>query len=147
MRRLNMGRFVRSFCCLSSFVVSAGFGPMAHAESDSAGASQWEWSITPYVWLADTSFELKARDQSIGAGEIDSGEIADALDGAFQILIETGQGHWSGFVDFTYLSMSDDQRIELPNLGSLRVDTGSDQYFVDAAIAYWPWPDVSGFNV
>ena len=115
--------------------------------SAALAADSWEWSITPYVWFADTSYELTARDQTISAGEVDFGELADALDGAFQVVAEASHGRWSGFVDFTYLSTSDAQEIDLPVVGSLRADTGSDQYFVDAAVAFWPWRDVSGFNV
>jgi len=140
-----MKRRLQLFCCtLILFAAAAG---NAFAESAAETGSSLEWSITPYLWLADTSFELRASGQDIGAGDVDFGELVDTLDGAFQIVAEAGRDHWSGFVDFTYLSTSDSERIELPGAGSLKVSTTSDQLFADAAIAFWPWPDVSGFNV
>lgn len=126
---------------------SAVVAGSARASSPAAVDGGWEWSVTPYIWFADTSYRLRASDQDLGAGEVDFGEIADTLDGAFQVVVETGRGKWSGFVDFTYLSMSDDQVFDLSGIGSLRVSTKSDQLFVDAAVAFWPWPDVSGFNL
>ena len=139
--------------CAVLLGVAAVLAGDAIAESDPGpgpGPGQgdvWEWSVTPYIWFASTSFELLARDRVIADGDVDFGEIADSLDGAFQILAEVGRKHWSGFVDFTYLSMSDDKLIERPVLGSLELSTKSEQLFVDAAVAYWPWPDVSGFNL
>jgi hypothetical protein len=118
-----------------------------YAAPAAAPEDSLEWSITPYVWLADTSYRLRANGQDIGAGEVDFGEIAETLDGAFQVVAEVGRGRWSGFIDFTYLSMSDDEVIDLPGLGSLQFATKSEQLFVDAAVAFWPWPDVSGFNM
>ena len=119
----------------------------ATANTGPGQGNTWEWSVTPYIWFADTSFELRARDQDIAAGDIDFGEIADKLDGAFQIMAEVGREHWSGFVDFTYLSISDTRPVNLVGLDLLEISTESDQLFVDAAVAYWPWPDVSGFNM
>ena len=128
-------------------IATATIAENARADLTDSATDRWQWSITPYVWLADTSYRLRANDQDIGSGDVDFGEIADMLDGAFQVVAEGGRGRWSGFVDFTYLSTSDDQRTDLPGLGSLKIDTTSEQYFVDAAVAYWPWPDVSGFNM
>lgn len=139
----------RSLWCALLLIAAAGIGAGTRAESDSPEEGSWEWSITPYIWFANTSYLLRADGRDIGAGNVDFGELADTLDGAFQVMAETGRsaGSWSGFVDFTYLSMSDDQLIDLAGLGSLRAVTKSKQLFVDTAVAYWPWKDVSGFNV
>jgi hypothetical protein len=139
----------QSVWCVLLLIAAAGIGEDARAESGTTEKSAWEWSIAPYIWVANTSYTLRANGRDIGAGNVDFGELADTLDGAFQVMAETGRsaGSWSGFVDFTYLSMSDDQLIDLAGLGSLSAATKSKQFFVDAAIAYWPWRDVSGFNV
>ena len=137
--------------CSALLLILALTAENAQAESSTPSETDpqtnWEWSITPYVWLAGTSYKLRANDRDIAAGSIDFGEIADTLDGAFQIIAESGRGRWSGFIDFTYLSMSDSELVDLAGLGSLKVATDSDQLFVDAALAFWPWPAVSGFNI
>lgn len=129
------------------FVAAFGIGAPARAESAAVTVDQWQWSITPYIWFADTSYRLKGDGRDIGSGDVDFGELADSLDGAFQIMAETGGGRWSGFIDFTYISTADEKQIDIAGLGSLRISSDSDQYFVDAAVAYWPWRDVSGFNM
>lgn len=136
---------LQRLCCTLILFAAAAEG--VQAESTTGSGSGLEWSITPYLWLADTSFEFRANGQNIGAGDVDFGELVDTLDAAFQIVAEAGQGHWSGFVDFTYLSTSDSKRIGLTGLDLVKVSTTSDQLFADAAVAYWPWPEVSGFNV
>jgi hypothetical protein len=142
-----MKRDVLCFSCATLLFAAAAFTEEARAASDATPKTGWEWSITPYIWLADTSYKLRANDQDIAEGTIDFGEIADTLDGAFQVVAEARQERWSGFVDFTYLSTSDSQPLDLSGLGLLKISTRSDQLFVDAAVAYWPWPDVSGFNM
>jgi hypothetical protein len=108
-----------------------------------------EWSITPYVWAADTTYKLKSDGEAIGSGEVDFGDLMDTLDASFQVVAEAGpaESRWTAFVDLTYLSTSDDQASALGNIGTVRLDTDSEQVFLDAAIAFWPWRDVSGFNV
>jgi hypothetical protein len=132
---------------LCGILLAAVTAENASAQASATKDSGWEWSVTPYLWLADTSYRLRANDRDIAADEIDFGEILDSLDGAFQVVAETGRGRWSGFIDFTYLSMSDSQMVELSSLGSVKVATKSDQLFADVAIAFWPWVDVSGFNL
>jgi hypothetical protein len=122
----------------------------AQAQAENAeGARAWAWSVTPYVWLTDTSYDLRADGEDIGTGTIDFGELYDTLDAAFQMVAETGRagGRWSGFVDLTYLSTSDDETVDLGGLGTLRLDSESDQLFIDAAIAFWPWRQAGGFNI
>ena len=56
------------------------------------------WSVTPYVWFTDTSYELRADGEDIGTGTIDFGELYETLDSAFQLVVETGRegGRWKG---------------------------------------------------
>jgi len=107
------------------------------------------WSITPYMWATDTTYKLKSDGESIGSGEVDFGDLMDTLDASFQVVVEAGltESRWTAFVDLTYLSTSDDQAFSLGNIGTVRLDTDSEQLYVDAAIAFWPWREVSGFNV
>ena len=108
-----------------------------------------EWSITPYVWAVDTTYKLKSEGTNIGTGEVDFGDLMDTLDAAFQIVAEAGlaESHWTAFVDLTYMSTSDREVMDLNGVGTLHLDADSEQIYVDAAIAYWPWREVSGFNV
>lgn len=111
------------------------------------------WSITPYLWATDTTYELVADGTPVDAGEIDFGDLYDTLDASFQVVVETGtsDGRWSIFADFTYLETSDDETLDIPDdipgIDTLRVDSESEQIYLDAAIAFWPWGEEGGFNV
>ena len=101
------------------------------------------WSITPYIWASDTKFDLKAGDVPFG-GEVKFDDLLDTTDSSFQIVSEVGfaEGHWSAFVDLTYLETSDNYKGQF-----LRVDSDSEQWFADAAIAWWPKGEEGGFSI
>ena len=111
-------------------------------EQPGASGNSWAWSITPYMWFTDTSLDLKADGQSVGGADISFGDLIDTIDTAVQLQVETGPagGKWTGFIDMTYLETSDDNTysIEIVPI-NIRVDSDSEQLFVDAAIAYWPY--------
>lgn len=100
------------------------------------------WSITPYVWAPQTKLDLKLRDTNIGQGDISFGDLLDVLDAAFMINVEGGQGHWSAFGDMTYLKTSDTS-----SAGLLDINARNKQFFLDAAVAYWPGGVGSAFNL
>jgi len=134
--------------------VASAFGLLLLAASlPAAGVAPevrpFSWSITPYLWVVDTTFKLRADGSPVGTGRVDFGDLMDTLDGAFQGIAERrfAGGRWSAFVDLTYLETSESEVSDLAGLGSLRFDTDSRQVYADAAIAWWPWPEVSGFNV
>ncbi len=98
------------------------------------------WSVSPYIWYTDTEYGIEAEGSQVGGGKITADDLFDSLDVGGQVVVEAGraQGHWSGFVDATYLKMSDDETAEFEDLGKLRLDAESEQWIIDAAIAYWP---------
>lgn len=122
---------------------------LADGRAKAADFSGLNWSVSPYIWATDTSYRLKADGSDLGTGNINFGDLVDTIDAAFQIVVETAlaDSRWSAFLDFTYLKTSDDESINLPPLGSLQLDTDSEQYFIDAAISFWPSGQESGMAV
>jgi hypothetical protein len=119
----------------SSMMIPA---PVAQAQD----ASDFGWSITPYLWATETRVDLALRDEDIGAGEISFGDLLDVLDAAFMIHVEGGGGNWSAFGDLTYLETSDSSERTV-----FVVDTDSKQLFFDGAVAWWPGGAGSNFNL
>ena len=113
---------------------------MVAAGGEPAGGINW--SVTPYIWASDTKFDLKAGDTPIG-GKLTFDDLVDTTDSSFQIVTEAGvaEGHWSVFIDLTYLDTSDDYNGQL-----LRVESDSEQWFIDAAIAWWPGGEKRGLS-
>lgn len=144
---------IRSITCVAvlaiSTQVSAG-GHLADESPDSASgdSGEWLWSVTPYLWGTDTSVDLTVDDNPVGGGKITFSDLLDALDMAFQVVVETGKkgGNWSAFADFTYLETSDDITEDAGGT-AVRIDTDSTQIFLDAALSYWPQGVDGDFNV
>jgi hypothetical protein len=101
------------------------------------------WSVTPYIWASDTKYDLKVGDTPIG-GEVTFDDLLDTTDSSFQFVSEAGRegGNWSAFVDLTYLKTSDDYRGQI-----LFVDSKSEQWFLDAAVAWWPRGEQGGLSL
>ena len=127
---MNQKRSSRQILLL--LLVHFGFGLFA-ANSNAQSSGGTQWSITPYIWASDTSLDFTLNNSPIGGADLSFSDILDTLDAAFQIHVEGGKGGWSGFVDFTFLSMSDSEDLPI-----VRIDSDSEQVVLDAAVAYWP---------
>jgi hypothetical protein len=108
--------------------------------ADAAEPEPILWSVTPYVWFTDTEYGLEADGSEIGGGTVTANDLFDSLDVAGQVVIEAGRsgGHFSAFVDATYLKTSDDENGFVEGLGQLRFEAESEQWLIDAAVSYWP---------
>jgi len=102
------------------------------------------WSVTPYLWATETKYKLKADGTPIGEGKVTFDDLVDTSDASFQIVTEAGikGGKWSAFVDVTYLETSDTY-----NGSILRVDSESENWLADAAVAWWPGGEDAGFSL
>jgi len=109
---------------------------------DSGGGLNW-W-VTPYLWATQTKYKLKADGAPIGEGKVTFDDLMDTTDASFQIVTEAGlkDGNWSAFADVTYLETSDNYKGPL-----LRVDSESEQWLVDAAVAWWPRGEKGGLSL
>ena len=97
------------------------------------GTDAMQWSITPYLWATNTAVDLTYRSRDLGSDKISFSDLMDLMDSAFMVHVEGGRGQWSGFVDYSYLSISDRDRRQL-----VTIDSSSTQVYLDAAMAFWP---------
>ncbi|MEH6583843.1 MAG: hypothetical protein V7754_18055 [Halioglobus sp.] len=97
-------RFANFVTELLSVVVLVAPG-MAWAEDENNGEARW--SFTPYVWLMDTTVDMKFHDQSIDQ-EIKFTDIIDKVEFAFQGHLERNTDRFGIFADVTYFSIADD---------------------------------------
>ncbi|HEY5803443.1 MAG TPA: hypothetical protein VIT90_07125 [Lysobacter sp.] len=104
--------------------------PASAAEGD-----PWNWIVTPYVWGVNVSADLDTRFPRIsGSADVSFNDIVDKLDGAFQIHTE-GQGdRFGGFIDFTYLGVSDSNN-DRPRV---RSETALDTVLAEVAAVWSP---------
>ncbi len=73
---------------------------------------QWQFAITPYIWLPALEGTFKYGIPP-GAGgspevEVDASDILDSLDLALMIAGEVRKGRWAVFTDFMYIDFSNE---------------------------------------
>lgn len=102
------------------------------------------WSVTPYLWATETKYKLKADGTPIGDGKVTFDDLVDTSDTSFQFVTEAAikGGKWSVLADVTYLDASDTFKGAI-----LRVDSESENWVVDAAIAWWPGGEEQGLSL
>ncbi len=133
---LIMKRISSALCGVLALAIAA---PVA-----ATGDGAINWSITPYLWATETTVDLTADGTPIGGGKVSFSDLADITDTSFQIVVEGGRsgGNWSAFIDLTFLDTSDS--FAGP---AVRIETDSEQRYIDAAIAYWPQGETGGLNL
>lgn len=103
-------------------VIVAGQARVSFAQSPS---NQWQFAITPYLWLPNIDGTLKYNvpPGTSGRPEVEVGpnDYLENLDFVIMINAEVRKGKWSAFTDVIYLDFSD----EKSNVKSIDfVDTG-----------------------
>lgn len=130
--------------------IRASIGALVAAAlgSSPAAASEWDWTVAPYVWLADVGTRFSIHDQDVLENEVDVEDILDDLDFSIQMRMEGQRGRNGVFLDLSYLDFGDDDKTQpLGNApGSELVVHGDlEQTFIDAGGIYNPRGDGLGF--
>lgn len=90
------------FLAVALAIVTVGFTAEAQAREDT-----WRFQLTPYVWLANLSGDIRPL---TGAPIVSTSrsfdEVLDDLEGAFFISASARYERWVLFGDFTYASLS-----------------------------------------
>ena len=118
------------------FGLPTGFGAVTARAAESL-----KWSVTPYIWATETTVDLTADGTPLGGDTITFSDLLDVTDASFQIHVEAGRDRWSGFIDLTYLDTFDED-----NTGGVRIETDSEQWLVDLAVAFWPGGEEKGLS-
>ena len=89
-------------------------------------AGDLTWTIAPYLWASDVAMDVSIKGDPVLGVDAAFSDILDKLDMAFMGHIEVSSDTFGAFVDGIYISLADDQVINLgpggPILGDLLVD-------------------------
>lgn len=97
------------------------------ANSSQALPADWEWTIAPYLWAADTSLDISIADRREFDGSLGFDDLVDNLDFAAQLHAEGRRGHWGLLADATYLKTSDGKTVQSAGpLGAGEADIDTD---------------------
>jgi len=78
---------------------------------------QWDFSLTPYLWLAGNHGDAAVKGRSFSVDQ-DFSDIMENLDFSFQLHFEAQKGKSGLLFDFLFLSFSNDADIRSSTLGS-----------------------------
>src|SRR5262249_10809369 len=115
-----------------------------------AAASDWHWSLTPYVWASGVGMDAKIHDQQVVDSTTKFSDLIDQPKFAFQVNLQGQHGKHGFLVDANYVSVGDGQsRVTLPGPGSPTWVAEADlrQTLVDVAGIYNPQGDGEGFGL
>lgn len=107
---------------------ACGLLALASAGAANAASDDYDWVAIGYLWASDITTDV--RDRSISTSFND---ILDKLDFGLQGHVEAQGDDFGGYVDFTYMSLSD--KASLPNAD---VRTSLDMTAIDLAMVWSP---------
>jgi hypothetical protein len=70
-----------------------------------AAAEDWEWTLVPYAWGADTSLDVSVDGNDVLGGDLSFPDLVDDLHMAGQLHFEGERGRWGFLLDVTYLDL------------------------------------------
>ncbi len=116
-----------------------------------ATASDWQWTVVPYVWATDTTADVSIDPYLDMESTVTFDELVDNLEVGGQFHVEAARNKWAFFLDFTYLLASDDQDLPdgSPPLGGANIDAEITNIFaeVGAAFRVFGEPGLDGVDV
>jgi hypothetical protein len=122
-------------------VLAAGAAPLA--------ASDWKFSVTPYLWATDVGVDVAIHDRQLIDEEIPVEELLEQIETIAQVRFEAQRGAHGAFVDLFDVTLSDDARtMALPSgagAATLRPEMG--MTILDLGGLYDPSGDQEGFQL
>ena len=94
-----------------------------------AAAKEWQFSITPYLWMPSLNGTLNYGPPSTGGSpsvDVGADKLLDSLQAALMISGEVRKDRWSVFTDFIYLSLSSEgSSVKSINFGGSAVSSSA----------------------
>ncbi|HET9765780.1 MAG TPA: hypothetical protein VFS60_02965 [Thermoanaerobaculia bacterium] len=119
------------------------------AFSGAAGAAEWTWRLTPYLWVPSLGTDIEVNDQEISGGsEVTLDDVIDQLDFVGMVHFEGQSGKHGFLLDTLYANLGDeDKRVHPggPLDGDVVVDGDLGALITEAAGLYNPAGDGSGW--
>ena len=116
----------------------------------SANASDWTWSVTPYVWATDIGVDVTIDDRQIVDETIAVEDLLEDIDAIGQIHVEAQRGaHGVMFDIFDVRLSDDDSHIALPNPpgGEAILSSETGMTILELGGIYDPRGDQQGFSL
>lgn len=116
----------------------------------SADASDWTWSVTPYVWATDIGVDVTIDDRNVIDEKIAFEDLLEDVDAVAQVHLEAQRGaHGVMFDIFDVRLSDDDSHVELPVPpgGEAILSSETGMTILEVGGLYDPRGDQQGFSL
>jgi hypothetical protein len=112
-------------------------------------ASDWRWSVTPYVWATDVGVDVAIADRTVIDEEIPIGELLEDLETIAQVRLEAQRGAHGLFLDLFDVTLAEDAaELALPGgQGTALVTPEMGMTLLELGGLYDPRGDQRGFQL
>lgn len=114
-----------------------------------ATASDWRWSVAPYVWATDVGVDVAIDDRTVIDEEISVADLLEDVETIAQVRLETQRGAHGLFLDLFDVTLADDpSELALPGgQGSAQVTPEMGMTILELGGLYDPRGDQEGFQL
>lgn len=127
---------------LAATLANAGQPALPPAVAVAPPQGEWEFTMTPYGWLAGIDGTATAKGYS-AESSMPFEDVITNLDMVAMLNIEARKGRWGGWVDGIYMKLSTEADTPGPLLDSLEM--GLESVLVEGALFYRVWEGERGF--
>ena len=127
---------------LLALIAAVGFSGPASAD--------WQWTITPYVWVPDAGLDATVNDRDVLGGEVQGVDLLSKIDMMFPLHLEGQSGRHGVLFDVLYLDLGGDPVVrDLPGIlpGTVELEADFSATLLEVGGIYNPRGDGSGFAV
>jgi hypothetical protein len=127
----------------------AAFATLLLAGSNDLFASDWKWSVTPYLWATDVGVDVAIDDRDVVSAEIPIEELVKDVETIAQVRFEGQRGAHGFFGDLFDVTLADEPAtISLPNgSGVATFEPEMGMTILDLGGLYDPNADQEGFQL
>ncbi|MGH9867420.1 MAG: hypothetical protein ACREAA_04545 [Candidatus Polarisedimenticolia bacterium] len=114
-----------------------------------AAASEWHWSVTPYLWATGVNLDVDVDNEPILAADVSFSDLVEDLDMAVMGRFEGRRGEWGFLGDTFFAGLSDEStsaaRPPLP--GGTKTESDLDTWIAEATAFWRPSGKEHGFDL
>lgn len=116
---------------------------LALAGSEVEAKQGWEWTFSPYFWLADMSVDVAIDDTPVIAEDIMAKDLIDKVEAVVPLHFEGRRGRGGFLLDLSYMDLGD--KLSVP--GGPSIDADLQQTLLEVGGFYRPKGGDSGLDI
>ena len=112
-----------------------------------AGASDWNWNLTPYLWYLDATLDVTVNDREIFGTTVEADDLLDDADFAIMLHFEGRRGKVGVFADLLVADLGDEQRNIAVGPIPITAEADPELTILDVGGVWHPGDEENGFGV